>query len=215
MQGFTIKQQTTPAPGSDVLPPDAAFNKLGELQQRAMKLELQLSDLNVKTSQLREQRDRASDVNRQAALDKQWADAQHDMAAVSIELSAVHKSISQLETTLNNQTAFTIQPPPALGSPWLDSQQIMQIAGGAGMLLIPIILVLARNLWVRGSRKTEAIDIESSPRLQRIEQAVEAIAVEVERIGEAQRFSTKLLSERQQAVPIPAPRREAGSITPH
>ncbi len=33
-------------------------------------------------------------------------------------------------------------------------------------------------------------------RLARIEQAVEAIAIEVERVSEGQRFTTKLLSER-------------------
>ena len=35
----------------------------------------------------------------------------------------------------------------------------------------------------------------SEQRLARIEQAVEAIAVEVERIGEAQRFNAKLMAE--------------------
>ena len=37
---------------------------------------------------------------------------------------------------------------------------------------------------------------EISNRLERIEQAIEAIAVEVERISEGQRFTTRLLSER-------------------
>ena len=64
------------------------------------------------------------------------------------------------------------------------------------------------------------IDLENSPRLQRIEQAVESIALEVERIGEAQRFTTKLLAEREPVagrIPSSAssPRREAGTITPH
>lgn len=36
----------------------------------------------------------------------------------------------------------------------------------------------------------------SEDRLARIEQAVDAIALEVERISEGQRFTTKLLSER-------------------
>jgi hypothetical protein len=36
-------------------------------------------------------------------------------------------------------------------------------------------------------------------RLARLEQAVESIAIEVERISEGQRFTTKLLSERAQA----------------
>jgi hypothetical protein len=34
------------------------------------------------------------------------------------------------------------------------------------------------------------------PRLERIEQAVESVAVEMERVSEAQRFSARLLSER-------------------
>jgi hypothetical protein len=38
---------------------------------------------------------------------------------------------------------------------------------------------------------------EASARLERIEQAVEAVAIEVERIAEAQRFSAKLLAEQQ------------------
>ena len=37
---------------------------------------------------------------------------------------------------------------------------------------------------------------EDSLRLERLEHAVDAIAIEVERISEAQRFTTKLLSER-------------------
>ncbi len=38
-------------------------------------------------------------------------------------------------------------------------------------------------------------------RLQRIEQAVEAVAVEVERVSEAQRFSARLLAERAEPQP--------------
>jgi hypothetical protein len=37
-------------------------------------------------------------------------------------------------------------------------------------------------------------------RLERMEQAVDAIAVEIERISEGQRFTTKLLSERSTSV---------------
>ena len=38
--------------------------------------------------------------------------------------------------------------------------------------------------------------LEGDARLARLEQAVEAIAVEVERIGESQRFLTKVLTEK-------------------
>ncbi|CAN5519807.1 hypothetical protein BH09GEM1_BH09GEM1_24970 [soil metagenome] len=38
--------------------------------------------------------------------------------------------------------------------------------------------------------------LEGDPQFARLEQAVEAVAIEVKRIGEAQRFSAKLLAER-------------------
>ena len=45
---------------------------------------------------------------------------------------------------------------------------------------------------------------EVTARLERMEQAIDSIAVEVERISEGQRFTTKLLSERAgQAPPGP------------
>jgi hypothetical protein len=53
-----------------------------------------------------------------------------------------------------------------------------------------------------------ATSIEMAPMMQ----ALDAIALEVERISEAQRFTSKVLSERS---PIVLPRTEAKSITPH
>jgi hypothetical protein len=45
------------------------------------------------------------------------------------------------------------------------------------------------------------IPLELQGRLERMEQAIDSIAVEVERISEGQRFTTKLLSDRQQSLP--------------
>lgn len=53
---------------------------------------------------------------------------------------------------------------------------------------------------------------EIAQRLARMEQAIDATAVEVERISEAQRFTTKLLAEKGHQVPGDAPRRV---VTPH
>jgi hypothetical protein len=50
-------------------------------------------------------------------------------------------------------------------------------------------------------------------RLARIEQAVEAIALEVERISEGQRFTTKLLSEQSRPAPRPV-QRQLSTNTP-
>lgn len=70
----------------------------------------------------------------------------------------------------------------------------------------PLAIALARNLWKRGSRMSAApvIDKETSERLRRLEQGIDSIAIEVERISEGQRFVTKLMAERDK------PRIEAG-----
>jgi hypothetical protein len=54
---------------------------------------------------------------------------------------------------------------------------------------------------------------EIAQRLGRMEQALDATAIEVERISEAQRFTTKLLVERGHQAPIENAR--ARIVTPH
>jgi hypothetical protein len=51
--------------------------------------------------------------------------------------------------------------------------------------------------------------------LRLLSQSVEAVAIEVERIAEAQRFVAKVLVERAESKLPVAPRREVGQITPH
>jgi hypothetical protein len=221
----SMSQQVAPAPASATElaqdPTTARLEQIDRLQQRTMQLELRAADLSSKSSQLREQRDAASKADR-PRLDKQLADVQHDFMAAGIEASATRERIAQLQSTLRPQAPvpITIQPPQ---DPFLGREQIMQVLGGSALLMAPLVLALARRLWVRGARAPAAVDLESSPRLQRMEQAIESIAVEVERIGEAQRFTTKLLTERplaaevnRIAAPVVAPvRREPGTITPH
>ena len=56
--------------------------------------------------------------------------------------------------------------------------------------------------------------LRADPRLDQLTEAIDAIALEVERMAEGQRFTAKLLAERVQPA-IPSPRREAGPVTPH
>ncbi|HEU5183260.1 MAG TPA: hypothetical protein VFU01_01750 [Gemmatimonadaceae bacterium] len=57
----------------------------------------------------------------------------------------------------------------------------------------PLARAFARRMDHEAKTK---IPPEVTSRLERIEQAVDAIAIEVERISEGQRFTTKLLTER-------------------
>ena len=65
------------------------------------------------------------------------------------------------------------------------------------ILLFPLILALSRWIWRRSpARPNRDNALEGNAQINRLEQAVESIAIEVERIGEAQRFSAKLMAER-------------------
>jgi len=54
---------------------------------------------------------------------------------------------------------------------------------------------------------------EIADRLARLEPAIEAMSIEIERVSEAQRFTAKILTQR--ASPMDAPPKIAGSTTPH
>ena len=72
---------------------------------------------------------------------------------------------------------------------------------------IGIPLARAYSRRMEADSKNPRIPSEVAARLERMEQTLEAVAIEVERITEGQRFTTKLLSEGRgagDARPIPA-----------
>ena len=203
--------------------------QLAQLEVKVAQLRLKVADLDARKNVVREQRDRATTADR-SKLDNQWLSAQHDLNAAVSELQLASKQIDHLEEqlrgpmTLLGPSAISDQKIATVGPPQMDpfkQEQIKIFETGAFVLLLPLVLTCARRLWIRSRPSVTSIDLDSSPRLQRIEQAIESIAIEVERIGEAQRFTTKLLAERQpEAVagripPAQATRREPGTITPH
>jgi hypothetical protein len=87
-----------------------------------------------------------------------------------------------------------------------------------GTLAYIVRLLVLKAPWptLGESRHTRDV-VVNDERMTRLEQAVEAIALEVERISEGQRFTTKLLADRAQAeqlrgVPSAEPVRHT---TPH
>ncbi|MFL5612625.1 MAG: hypothetical protein ACJ796_03085 [Gemmatimonadaceae bacterium] len=57
--------------------------------------------------------------------------------------------------------------------------------------------VSARLLLIRAKRLSERPPVADSERMKHLEEAIDAIAIEIERISEAQRFQTKLLADRE------------------
>jgi hypothetical protein len=80
----------------------------------------------------------------------------------------------------------------------MEEQIVIPIAGMTMIVLLALGVPFVRALVRRWERQPlqPTVPPEVTARLERIEQAVEAVAIEVERISEGQRFTTKLLSDR-------------------
>jgi hypothetical protein len=80
---------------------------------------------------------------------------------------------------------------------------VLFIVGGATVIFTPLVRAYARRMEKEGSAPRLPADVTA--RLERMENAIDSIAIEVERISEGQRFTTKLLSERTGNSPPPSP----------
>jgi hypothetical protein len=78
--------------------------------------------------------------------------------------------------------------------------------------ILPISIAYARRIWRRGASAVGALPKEIADRLSHMDQNLDAIALEVERIGEAQRYLTRMQGQSGlgagQAQPVEAPERE-------
>lgn len=77
-----------------------------------------------------------------------------------------------------------------------------------GMLVVfgvfPIAIAYARRIWRRSAKVITTIPQELTDRLARVEQTVESTAIEIERIGEGQRFMTRVMTEGTPINALPA-----------
>ena len=120
-----------------------------------------------------------------AAIDKQLADADAQVArAAAIPGAAVDPP----------EPPRTVPPEAAF------------VLGGIFMVivLLPLSIAFARRIWRRSAQVVTSIPRELMDRLMRVEQTVDATAIEIERIGEGQRFMTRLLSEANAPHALPA-----------
>lgn len=93
----------------------------------------------------------------------------------------------------------------------------------ANVVVIAVIFAITGwmlKMWLAHQEKMKGIGMTkqgsalSDQRLERVEQAVESIAVEVERISEGQRYVTKLMSERAKPLPDGVPAQARAMDTP-
>jgi ribose 1,5-bisphosphokinase PhnN len=96
-----------------------------------------------------------------------------------------------------------------------DAAQAVMAIGFFGSIAVTVRAVAA--VLVQRYSRRDALPVEAiEQRLARIEEAVDVIAVEVERIAESQRFMARLASEGERVrLPVPGRSSEGRVITPH
>jgi hypothetical protein len=190
------KIQTTPAPGTAPVlaagarsAPNASAiyeglraqrrelsNQLDELQSTRREITSQLEDVPAGAPERKALETRMTDVDSRVA------------------------SVDQMLATNATQTAQAAAIPGAVvrGSRFVrQGLEEDYVLGGLFMLIVflPLSVALARRIWRRSAAVVTSFPREITERLSRMQQAVEATAVEVERIGEGQRFLTRLFTE--------------------
>ncbi len=120
---------------------------------------------------------------RLVVLDNRLAQLESDIASTGRQLSAAPQGLLASEGVSMNRDI---------------PENVMAISGVFTVfVLFPIALAFARRMWKGTGRAPvqAAFPQESAQRLERLEQGMEAIAIEIERVAEGQRFVTRLLSD--------------------
>lgn len=197
-----MQSQTHPAqpaqpqvpPGTPTLTPPAPLDvqsligQLAEAQIRRNSLLYQLSGgaTGIERAQLRAQ-----------------------VANVDREISLLRGQLQDATQSYRGQGTFpggTTPPPPFPRIPRGPQMSDNVTAVWLVFLLavvMPISIGFTRRMWRRTPKGSDLpiSDPMIAPRLERLEQAIDAVAIEVERISESQRFIAKVLAERPAQMP--------------
>ena len=182
---------------------DAAIAQRHELSQQLESLEENRRSL---TGQM-EARDGNAPANR-AGLEQRVAETDKRIAETEKELATANQLVAHAAAVPGAVVEHRESHDGPPGGEYVMGGIFMAVC------VLPISLAFARRIWRRGAPAVSAIPSDIAERFARLDHAIDSIAIEVERIGEGQRFVTRVLSDtRPRAVgdgaaqPIPVPAR--------
>jgi len=197
-----------PGAGTFSIATPMSARELNALKAQRSELSDQLQSVDGRRSKLLSQLRQTGDPtavkgleDRLALLDKRQLQLESDLATTGQSLSSVPAGL----------VASAGGPPMIAG---LGSGQVVAISIVSIIFVLgPLAVGFARTLFKRASRPglpPQALT-ETAQRLERLEGAVDSIAIEIERISEGQRFTTKLLSDVRDSAAASIPSRSSAS----
>jgi len=152
-------------------------NQLESLEDKRRDLSQRLEEPMLNATDRKGIEQRVTEVDQRiSAIDKQIGESEARIASSAAVPGAVVKEVPQRR-----------EGPP--DEAWVLGGMFIVI------VLLPLSLAMARRIWRRGVATITSLPAELMERLTRLEQGVDAIAVEVERIGEGQRYMARMAAE--------------------
>jgi hypothetical protein len=185
--------QGVPIPTAQVIAPPAQgqVTDVATLQSQVGELRIQLKGLQAQWDGLHSQLDAMLRNNpARPGVQQQWAD-------VGVQIAQVKGDIARLDARIAQKQGIpTTTPAPGFPTRGIDPNIVFPAVTMLIMVLaLPVSIAWARRIF-RGRPQPAALSADHTLRLERIEQAIDTVAIEVERISEGQRFVTKILAER-------------------
>lgn len=181
----TSEQPGTPTPQARTAPSATEMYEAARLAR---------NELRNQQDELQAERRRVREQIRSSTGEADTKGLEGRLAVLDARIADVEKQISAADQVVAARAAVpgvVINPPPNNADP---TEVIGMGMGFSLVLLLPISIAYARRLWKRTSPPI-ALPPEVGDRLANLERGVEAVAIEVERLGEGQRFVTQLLAE--------------------
>lgn len=209
-----VPPPTAPLPP---LPPGARVQVVGASPSASAVYQGFVNQRSELRDQLESVQDARREISRQlqdpmvTGSNKAGLDAR--IGELDARISALDKQIASADAQVAQAAAvpgaIVPEPPHVRQGP---PEEVFVLSGMfIVVVLFPLTIAYARRVWRRGAVAVSALPHELMDRLTRLDQAVDSIAVEVERIGEGQRFVTRVLAERPME-PIAIPQRASQSV---
>jgi hypothetical protein len=200
------------APGAQQAPTAAQMLEAARAQRSELRNQLERAEERRDEIQSSLRADRAGDNSDRPGLEARLKDTDARIASLDQQIAAADQQVAQAAAVPG---ATYVPPRPVV--PRTGPPEEAWVLGGMFIFLVlmPIAIAQARRLWRRPASAPAGMPAELTDRLNRLEQAVDAVAVELERVGEGQRYVTRVFSEGQRALgggaaePLDVPQREA------
>ena len=158
-------------------------------------LRRQRSEMSNQLSSARERREELIDEIRAAPAGTEQGLLLH-LQVVNDRIVNIERDLERSGQTLRSGQVpvGTVLVAPRFSSPTDSAERGAAISA---LVLVPLFLSFMVMRWRRGKRRGEnrRFAPDHDARMERLEQAVDAIALEIERVGESQRFTQRVLAE--------------------